>query len=136
MCWWNSAVNIMRMIWLLTFITYYCVCWVSVTRYVEFTCVKYTKKWNYHPWILKLYIERTKKWSLHNLVLSWKVKIIKLLGDFDYFVISLVSSFRSNPPEVFLRKGALKKCSRFTVEHPCRNAISIKFAACFQNTFS
>ena len=29
-------------------------------------------------------------------------------------------------PEVFLRKGVLKICCRFTGEHPCRSAISIK----------
>ena len=30
---------------------------------------------------------------------------------------------RSSPPEVFLRKGVLKICSKFTVEHPCRSVI-------------
>ena len=34
--------------------------------------------------------------------------------------------FRSSPPEVFLGKGVLKKCSKFIGEHPCRSAISIK----------
>ena len=33
--------------------------------------------------------------------------------------------FRSNHPEVFLEKGILKICSKFT-EHPCRSVISIK----------
>ena len=33
---------------------------------------------------------------------------------------------RSNRPEVFLRKGVLKICSKFRVEHSCRSAISIK----------
>ena len=32
---------------------------------------------------------------------------------------------------VFLRKGVLKICSKFTEEHPCRNAISIKFLCNF-----
>ena len=36
------------------------------------------------------------------------------------------SSFGSSHPEVFLGKGVLKKCSKFTGEHPCRSAISIK----------
>ena len=60
--------------------------------------------------------------------------------------------YRSSRPEVFLRKGVLKICSKFTGEHPCRSAISInlqlyqnhilewvlccKFAAYFQKTFS
>ena len=35
-------------------------------------------------------------------------------------------SDRSSRPEVFLRKSVLKICSKFTGEHPCRSAISIK----------
>ena len=33
---------------------------------------------------------------------------------------------RSSPPEMFLGKGVLKICSKFTGEHPCRSVISIK----------
>ena len=33
---------------------------------------------------------------------------------------------RSSRPEVFLRKGVLIICSKFTGEHPCRIVISIK----------
>ena len=33
---------------------------------------------------------------------------------------------RSSRPKVFLGKGVLKICSKFTGEHPCRSAISIK----------
>ena len=33
--------------------------------------------------------------------------------------------FRSSPLDVFLRKGILKTCSKFTVEHPCQSVISI-----------
>ena len=36
-------------------------------------------------------------------------------------------SIRSSRTEVFLKKGALKICSRFTGEHPCRSVISITF---------
>ena len=32
--------------------------------------------------------------------------------------------FRSNHPEVFLGKGVLEICSKFTGEHPCRNVFS------------
>ena len=35
--------------------------------------------------------------------------------------------YRSSRPEVFLRKGVLKICSKFTGERPYRRAISIKF---------
>ena len=34
--------------------------------------------------------------------------------------------YRSSHPEVFLRKGVPKICSKFTGEHPCRSVISIK----------
>ena len=37
------------------------------------------------------------------------------------------TTHRSSHPEVFLRKGVLKTCSKFTGEHPCRSVISIKF---------
>ena len=37
-----------------------------------------------------------------------------------------VRSFRSSYSEVFLGKGALKICSKFTGEHPCWSVISIK----------
>ena len=36
------------------------------------------------------------------------------------------NKIRSSCPEVLLGKGVLKKCSKFTGEHPCQSAISIK----------
>ena len=36
------------------------------------------------------------------------------------------SWFGSCHPEVFLGEGVLKICNKFTGEHPCRSAISIK----------
>ena len=39
--------------------------------------------------------------------------------------------FRSSRPEVFLRKGALKTCNKFTGEHSCRNVISINLQSNF-----
>ena len=38
---------------------------------------------------------------------------------------------RSSRPEVFLGEGALKICSKFTGEHPCLSAISIKLQSNF-----
>ena len=38
---------------------------------------------------------------------------------------------RSSHLEAFLGKSVLKKCSNFTVEHPCRSAISIKLQSNF-----
>ena len=37
-----------------------------------------------------------------------------------------MSTFRSTHPEVFLGKGVLKICRKYTREHPCRSVISIK----------
>ena len=63
----------------------------------------------------------------------------------DYVHVLLISSGRSSRPEVFLRKGVLKICHKFTGEHPCKQlywnrtsawVFSCKFAAYFQNTFS
>ena len=47
-----------------------------------------------------------------------------------YFPTNLLM-FRSSHPEVFLGKGVLKICSKFTGEHPCQSAISIKLICNF-----
>ena len=45
--------------------------------------------------------------------------------------------YRSSRPEVFLGKGVLKICSKFTGKHPCRSAISKKLKwAHFEPTVS
>ena len=41
----------------------------------------------------------------------------------NYFEIILI---RSSHPDLFLGKGVLKICNKFTGEHPCRSVISIK----------
>ena len=48
-----------------------------------------------------------------------------------YFWVSYFQVFRSSIQEVFLSKGVLKICSKFTGEHPCYSAISITL----QNNF-
>ena len=40
-------------------------------------------------------------------------------------------NIKSNHPEVYLGKGILKICSKFTGEHPCRSVISIKLLCSF-----
>ena len=40
-------------------------------------------------------------------------------------------TYRSSHPEVFLRKGTLKICKKYTGEHPYRSVISIKFLCNF-----
>ena len=51
------------------------------------------------------------------------INALQELYGFDQF--SLIIS-RSSRPEVFLGKAVLKICSKFSGEHPCRSAISIK----------
>ena len=43
-------------------------------------------------------------------------------------------TYRSSHSEVFLGKGVLKICSKFTGEYPCRSAISIKLLCNFVET--
>ena len=42
------------------------------------------------------------------------------------FAFLVYSYYKYSRPEVFLRKGLLKICRKFTGEHPCRSVISIK----------
>ena len=75
-----------------------------------------------------------------------------LFAKYNYFKNVMISSFggpiynlshyiQKQPSRSVFRKRCFEICSKFTGEHPCRNAISIKllankFAACFQNNFS
>ena len=50
------------------------------------------------------------------------------------FLVNFKSSLRTprcSRPEVLLGKGVLKICNKFTGEHPCRSAISIKLQSNF-----
>ena len=40
--------------------------------------------------------------------------------------MAVVINLRSSHTEVFLGKGVLKICSKFTGEHPCRNVSLLK----------
>ena len=59
------------------------------------------------------------------------IKIFLLWSESYFFPLFKInfSIYRSSPPEVFLGKGVLKACSKFTGEETCRSAISIKLAA-------
>ena len=56
-----------------------------------------------------------------------------LLMMFAYATVfaKYTTKYRNSRPEVFLEKGVLKICSKFTGQHPCQSAISIKL----QNNF-
>ena len=43
----------------------------------------------------------------------------------------MIPRFRSSRPKVFICKGVLKLCSKFTGEHPCRSVILIKLQSNF-----
>ena len=60
---------------------------------------------------------------------------ISFTNNFGHFILAggaqvhhvlLGASYRISHTKVFLRKGVLKICSKFTGERPCRSAISIK----------
>ena len=54
------------------------------------------------------------------------------ISSYDYIVHrALYVIYRSSHPEVFLGKGILKICSKFTGEHICRSVISIKLQSNF-----
>ena len=79
-------------------------------------CRGYKRRW-FEPSIFKSieWTEATKWWlqlSKNLVAMQSKVNVWK--------------KCRGSCPEVFLEKGALKICSKFTGEHPCRNVITIK----------
>ena len=49
----------------------------------------------------------------------------------ETFTVLNISSFTSSCPEVLLGKGVLNISSKFTGEHPCQRAISIKLQVNF-----
>ena len=51
----------------------------------------------------------------------------RITGFYEYYS----PLYRSSHPEVFLGKGVLKLCIKFTGEHPCRSGISIKLQSNF-----
>ena len=63
-----------------------------------------------------------KVWGYPTLLISWFI-------NFNNFICWLF--FRRNRPEVFLGKGILNICSKFTGDHPCRSVISIKLLCNF-----
>ena len=61
-------------------------------------------------------------------IVSFKTKYFKVsesnLSKKDALIFIII--IRSSHPEVFLRNGFLKICSKFTGQHPCRSVISLK----------
>ena len=51
-------------------------------------------------------------------------------------VSGITGAVRGSHPEVFLEKGILKTCSKFTGEQPCQSVISINLLHIFKTSFS
>ena len=73
--------------------------------------------------IFSLHKIRTVHWNIHSMGYSF----------IHSYIIDIV--FRGSRPGMFLGKGILKICSKFTGEHPCRSAISVTFTPFLKNTF-
>ena len=83
------------------------------------------KVWNTILTLLIIYQMKHFYW-LERLKYSWYCQTM-IFG----VCIVIQMYFRSSHLEVFLRKDALKICSKFTGEPPCRSAISIKLQSNF-----
>ena len=70
-----------------------------------------------------------------NYFFLYGIHIIFILSQTSINILIIWSDFafhyRSSPPELFLRKGVPKICSKFTGEHLCRSVISIKLLCKF-----
>ena len=60
----------------------------------------------------------------------WKIEVERNLSYLLWWS-SKIWHFGSSHPEVFLERGVLKKCSKFTGEHPCRSVIWIRLLCNF-----
>ena len=73
--------------------------------------------------ILNFLVKFSRHFIIINFNLSFKVITFQV---HRYQNTQHCSGYRSNPPEVFLRKVILKIYRKFTGGHPCRSVISIK----------
>ena len=89
-------------------------------------CCKFMKKWFQHEfflWILQKFLRTS---TLKNI--CWRLLLQRATHLLFYVVFYM---FKDSHPEVFLGKDVLNICSKFTGEHPCRSAISIKLLCNF-----
>ena len=63
----------------------------------------------------------------NNSEILW-IQHAKFSGHCFYMNISI---YRNSHPEVVLRRGVLKICTKFTGEHPCRSVTSLKLQSSF-----
>ena len=110
---------------------------IQITSRLRQTCLvisPFSKTKNFFPTLCSTILIQTVSFvSLANysievrqaniLVTKWK--------NLSWNKASIISRVGSSRPEVFLRKGVLKICSKFTGEDPCRSVISIKLLCNF-----
>ena len=81
----------------------------------------------YENWHIYFFIKEEKVFIRYIDILQKVSNIIK-----SNFIANLyIAKNRSRCSEVFLEKGVLKICTKFTGEHACRSAISIKLLSNF-----
>ena len=73
-------------------------------------------KLTFDTYIEKLYAKR------------WEKKL-RALARVKKYMSTNQAQIKSSHLELFLRKGVLKICNKFTREYPCRSAISVKLLA-------
>ena len=77
--------------------------------------------WNQYIWVVKVFIVKKS-------ILMFIIPNTSRIRPFLNILVSkfTIACFKSSHTEVFLWKGVLKICCKFTAEDPCRSAISIK----------
>ena len=85
-------------------------------------------KFSIKGFVSKCYENRSffsKCYEIRSFLQIWSHLLKKSLMENFIFCAAFIKVSRSSRPKVFLRKGVLKICSKFTEEHTCRSVISI-----------
>ena len=89
--------------------------------------VKYVLKETARPKCWPKFLTKRSIWLFTKLQLT-KLHLILFR---TYIISTVITKFQKQSSEVFLGKGFLKTCSKFTREHACRSVISIKLQSKF-----
>ena len=79
---------------------------------------------------LRIWSHLLKKPLMENFIF-FVISTFLVLDDLEQVDRLAIITYRRSHPEMFLGKGVLKTCSKFTGEHRCRIAISIKLQSSF-----
>ena len=94
------------------------ICCYILAYWGTFTLIKGMKNVIVIIWLSR-YSSRILKTMEKKYKIEYTVKLVQYM------------KLRSSHPEVFLEKGVLKICSKFTGKRPCQSAVSIKFLCKF-----